>query len=72
MSLRFPQWLFVICGTVICALFVSTVGLATYIFTSLASRVDKIDENVSQMKQQVVVLQSQVDTQSRFLKQKGE
>lgn len=71
MGQRFPQWLFVICGTAICALFVSTVGLATYIFTSLASRVDKIDENVSQMKQQVVTLQAQVDTQTRFLKKEN-
>lgn len=41
-------------------------GLGTYIFTSVVAKVDRTEEVVSRMSQQMAVMQIQIDTQAKF------
>jgi len=63
---KIPQWVFAVCATIIGGLFVSTMGLVVYVFTSLSVKVDKLESSVFTMSQALVVLQAQVDTQGNL------
>ena len=61
-----PKWAIVIGSGVICSLMAVSSGLIVYVFTSLSSKVDKMGESFDGLRTQVVLLQAQVDTQSKF------
>ncbi len=69
MGQKIPQWVFAIGATCISALIVVSAGMGSYIFTRLAGKVDSMEETLGRLNQQVAVMQAQIETQGRFMRQ---
>lgn len=62
---KIPAWAVGMILTVVGVLFTVAGGLGTYIFTSLVTKVDRIDDRVSDLRQAVTALDARVDTQQK-------
>lgn len=60
------MWAVTIGAAMICTLATATTGMGVYIFNGMAGRLETIEKATIELRQQVVVLQAQMDTQSKI------